>query len=294
MEPDALQATVVKVEALGFRTRLGAHVGERQGHKAGTVAQRVADLHTMFADPDVGAIWTVRGGYGASALLPHLDYALIRRNPKILIGYSDITALHLGLLRHAGLVSFHGPVTWSNFSPFSIEHLLAVVMEPRNHYTLPLAAENVERGLNDPLFRARTLSAGICEGPLLGGNLSVLCALLGTPHMPPLHQALLFLEDIDETPARIDRMLTQLSQTPGFDRMAGAACGIFKGCVPSTPDPSQTLDEVLDDHLAQGRWPAAYGLSFGHIGHQVTLPVGIRAQLDTTNRTLTLLESAVT
>ena len=175
-----------------------------------------------------------------------------------------------------------------------MEHLMAVVMEPRSQYTLPLAAENIELGLNDPLFRARTLHAGVAEGHLLGGNLSVLCALLGTPHMPSLKNALLFLEDIDETPARVDRMLTQLGQTPGFERVAGTACGVFKGCVPSGPDPSQSLEEVLDDHFAHGRHPAAYGFSFGHIGHQVTLPVGIRARLDTEARTLTLLESAVT
>ena len=294
MEAEALEKCVRKVEALGFKVRLGENVLARHGHKAGTVEQRVADLHAMFADDSVDAIWTTRGGYGSSALLPHLDYGLIRRKPKILIGYSDITALHLGIFKHTGLVTFHGPVLWSSFSDYSLEHIRKILMEPVPRYQMPLSMDNVAKGATNPAYVPRTLHAGIAEGPLLGGNLSVLCNLLGTRHMPELHKHLLFLEEITETPKKIDRMLTQLTLTPGYNSLAGVVCGVFDECQPTDTDPSQTLDEVLDENFAAFSKPVVYGYSFGHVARQYTLPVGVRARLDTQEQTLTLLEAAVT
>ncbi|MBC7918398.1 MAG: LD-carboxypeptidase [Rhodoferax sp.] len=293
MEAEALEKCVRKVEALGFKVRLGDNVLARHGHKAGTVAHRVADLHTMFADDSVDAIWTTRGGYGSSALLPHLDYALIRRKPKILIGYSDITALHLGIYQHTGLVTFHGPVLWSSFSDYSLEHIRKILMEPAPRYEMALSADNLAKGASNPAYIPRTLHAGVAEGPLLGGNLSVLCNLLGTRHMPALQKHLLFLEEITETPKKIDRMLTQLRLTPGFDSLTGVVCGVFDDCIPTDTDPTQTLDEVLDENFAAFSKPVVYGYSFGHVSRQYTLPQGIRARLDTEAQTLTLLEAAV-
>ena len=293
MEADALEQCVRKVEALGFTVRLGANVLARHGHKAGTVAQRAADLNAMFADDSVDAVWTTRGGYGSSALLPHLDYAQIRRKPKILIGYSDITALHLGIYQHTGLVSFHGPVLWSSFSDYSLEHLRKILMEPAPHYTMALSADNLAKGASNPAYIPRTLHAGVAEGPLLGGNLSVLCNMLGTPHMPTLHGQLVFLEEIAETPKKIDRMLTQLTELPGYGSLAGVVCGVFDDCAATDAEPSQTLGEVLDENFAAFSKPVVYGYSFGHIPRQYTLPVGLRARLDTEAQTLTLLEPAV-
>lgn len=293
MEAEALEKCVRKVEALGFKVRLGEHVLARHGHKAGTVEQRVTDLNAMFADDSVDAIWTTRGGYGSSALLPYLNYALIRRKPKILIGYSDITALHLGIYKHTGLVTFHGPVLWSSFSDYSLEHIRKILMEPAPHYTMALSPENVAKGASNPAYIPRTFHAGVAEGRLLGGNLSVLCNLLGTRHMPVLQKHLLFLEEITETPKKIDRMLTQLRLTPGYDSLAGVVCGVFDECIPTDTDPSQTLDEVLDENFAAFTKPAVYGYSFGHIARQYTLPLGVRARLDTEAQTLTLLEAAV-
>lgn len=293
MEADALEKSVRKVEALGFKVRLGENVLARHGHKAGTLEQRVADLNAMFADDSVDAIWTTRGGYGSSALLPHLDYALMRRKPKILIGYSDITALHLGIYQHTGLVTFHGPVLWSSFSDYSLEHIRKILMEPAPTYTMALSPDNLAKGASNPAYIPRTLHAGVAEGPLLGGNLSVLCNMLGTPHMPALGKHLLFLEEITETPKKVDRMLTQLTQTPGYDSLAGVVCGVFDECIPTDTDPSQTLQEVLDENFASFSKPVVYGYSFGHISRQYTLPLGIRARLDTEAQTLTLLEPAV-
>ncbi len=298
MEADALEQCVRRIEGLGFRVRLGAHVLARSGHLAGTVRERVADLHAMFADDSVQAIWTSRGGYGCSSLLPHLDYGLIRRKPKILLGYSDITALLLGIYERTGLVTFHGPVAWSSLTDFSVQHLLPLLMYPRAQTTLALAPENLSKAQTNPFFKTRTLRAGqgTSQGTLVGGNLSVLCGLLGTPYMPGLKDAMLFLEEIGEPPKKIDRMLTQIAQQPGYARMAGAVCGVFEKCGPTDSDPSLTLDEVLDGALgtqAPERWPAVYGYSFGHIAHQVTLPLGVRVRLDLAAQTLILLEPAV-
>ena len=298
MEADALEQCVRRIEGLGFHVRLGAHLLSRKGHLAGSVAERVADLHTMFADDDVHAIWTSRGGYGCSALLPHLNFSLIRRNPKILLGYSDITALLLGIYQRTGLVTFHGPVAWSSLTDFSVQHLLPLLMYPRVQTTLALAPENLAKAQTNAFFKSRSLrgGAGTCQGRLVGGNLSVLCGLLGTPYMPGLKDAMLFLEEIGEPPKKIDRMLTQIAQQSDYARMAGAVCGVFEKCGPTDSDPSLTLDEVLDSALgaqAPERWPAVYGYSFGHIAHQVTLPLGVRARLDVGAQTLTLLEPAV-
>jgi muramoyltetrapeptide carboxypeptidase len=170
------------IEALGCRVREGASLREVNGNYGGTVPQRLADLHAMFGDPDINMIWPVRGGSGCISLLAHLDFALIRANPKILLGYSDITALHLAIHRHAGLVTFHGPVASSTLSDYSREHMLAVLSAPHPRYTIPMALENSRRALEQPQFAIRTVHAGVATGPLIGGNLSLVAALAGTPY----------------------------------------------------------------------------------------------------------------
>jgi len=156
-----------------------------------------------------------------------------------------------------------------------------------------IADENREKGRTQPQFAARTIHGGVAEGRLIGGNLSMVAALAGTPFAADFRDRLLFLEDVGEPPYRIDRMLTQLDQSVGFARAAGILLGIFQKSAPPDRDPSVTLDEVLDDHFARLRVPAVYGWSFGHVPHQMTLPVGVRARIDTASETLTLLEPAV-
>jgi muramoyltetrapeptide carboxypeptidase len=288
-----IEKCVKNLESFGMRVKVSANIRAARGGYAGTVAARVEDLHAMFLDRDVKAIWAARGGSGCIHLLPKINYSLIRNHPKILIGYSDITALLLAIYRHAGLITFHGPVASSTFSDYSAAHLKAMLMEPQPRFEINMSIQNAEKALQEPQFAQRIIREGVATGRLLGGNLSVLSALIGTPYAAELSGALLFLEEIGEAPYRIDRMLTQLSQSGGLKNVAGAMLGVFQKAVATDGEASLTLAEVLDDHFAQLKTPSVYGFSFGHIAQQFTIPVGVRARLDTTNITLTLLESAV-
>jgi muramoyltetrapeptide carboxypeptidase len=293
LEEAHIELSVRNLESLGMRVKLGANVRAAYGGYAGTVAQRVEDLHAMFRDPEVTAIWCARGGSGCTALLPHLDYGLARRSPKIVVGFSDATALLVALLRRAALVTFHGPVGISTFSDYSVANLRAVLMEPERERTFEGAVENFARAMDEPQFEPRPYVEGVAVGPLVGGNLSVLCALVGTPYAALAGPNLLFLEEIGEAPYRIDRMLTQLRQSGLLGAAAGAMLGVFHRCEATDGDPSLTLQQVLGAHFRGTNRPAGYGYSFGHVAYQLTLPVGIRARLDTRAQTLTLLEPAV-
>ncbi len=293
VDDELLQKCVLNLESLGFTVKPGANIRAVRGGYAGTIAQRLEDLHGMFLDKDVKAIWTARGGSGCMALLPHIQFGLIRRHPKILIGYSDITALHLALHRHAGLVTFHGPVASSTYSEYTYEHLMPLLMDPQPQRTIRMAPADAERVAAQPQFATRTLRPGVAEGRLIGGNLSIVAALVGTPYAAEFRNRLLFLEEVGEAPYRIDRMLTQLQQSQRLGSAAGALLGIFQKVAVPPGEASMTLDEVLDDHFAALQMPSVYGYSFGHVPHQFTIPVGVRARLDTQAQTVTLLESAV-
>jgi muramoyltetrapeptide carboxypeptidase len=289
----AIEQAVQHIESLGFRVKQGTYLREVWGNYGGTVAARIADLHAMFRDPEVKAIWAIRGGSGCISLLRHLDYRLIRTHPKILLGYSDITALHLAIHRHAGLVTFHGPVASSTPSDYATEHLLAVLTEPRPSYTIPMSLDNDRRALDEPWYATRTVHEGVATGPLIGGNLSLVSALAGTPYAADFAGSLLFLEEVNEEPYRIDRWMTQLDLSVGFDKAAAIMVGICENCGPQGDGPSLTLDETLDVHLTPLRVPAVTGYSFGHIRNQFTIPVGVKGRLDTAARTVTLLEAGV-
>lgn len=290
--PDAgLEKAVKNLESLGLRVAWGKNLRAKYGFVAGTDTQRLEDLHDAFANPEIKAVWCVRGGYGCTRLLPYINYDLIRRNPKVFIGYSDITALHLAFLQRAGLVGFHGPVASSSFNPYTLEHFSAVVMEGRSPYTIPLAADYLEP--DDELYKYFTLRPGRVQGELQGGNLSLLAAMAGTEFGIDATNKLIFMEDIEERPYRIDRMLTQLRQSAKLNHAAGFALGIFDGCDPKEGENSLSLQDTVRDRLMDIPVPGVYGLSFGHIAQQCTLPLGVMAELDTEAKTLRLLERAV-
>ena len=300
MEDALIEKGVKNLESYGFKVKVGANIRAARGGYAGTVAQRIDDLHGMFLDKDVKAIWAARGGSGCSALLPSIHYDLIRANPKVLVGYSDITALHLAIYRRARLVTFHGPVAPSSPTDYTVAQMQAVLMSPRPQTEINMSIENERKTTAQSEFKLRTFKHGVAEGPLVGGNLSVLSALIGTPYAAEMEKHLVFLEDVREPPYRIDRMLTQLQQSvgnrgerDGLKRAAGIMLGVFSRSRATDNDASLTLEEVLDDHFATLPIPAVGGYSFGHIPHQFTIPMGVNARLDTQSQTLTLLEAAV-
>lgn len=289
-----IERAVRNIESLGLRVKTGANIRLRRGNYAGEPLQQAQDLHTMFLDRDVKAVWSGRGGSGSSLLLPLLDYRAIRAHPKVFVGFSDATALHLAILRHAGLVTFHGPAAISTFTPYSVAHLRAAFMEPRPRYTIAGADENLRRGTSEPAFLERTIRPGVATGALVGGNLSVLVALVGTPYAARMRGAIVFLEDINEAPYRVNRMLTQLVQSGDLRGAAAVMMGVCRKCDTDPGEASLSLEETLQDRLEPLHLPAASGLSFGHLMQHFTIPLGVRARFDATARTLTLLEPAVT
>ncbi|MBL0143440.1 MAG: LD-carboxypeptidase [Betaproteobacteria bacterium] len=293
MEDAHIEKSVRNIESLGMRVKLGDNVRLRRGNYSGFPLQQVEDLHAMFRDAQVKAIWTGRGGSGGSAMLPLIDYALIRAHPRIVVGFSDATALHLAILRRAGLVTFHGPVAISSWTDYSREHLVAAIMEPRPTWTIESAAQNRRKAESQPEFAERVIRPGVAAGPLVGGNLAVLTALVGTPYAAQMRGRVVFLEEINEAPYRINRMLTQLVQSGDLKEAAAVMLGTFIKCVPPPGEASLTLEETLVDLVEPLGVPSAYGFSFGHIAHQFTIPMGIRARVDATERTLTLLEPGV-
>ena len=291
---DALiQRSTINLEKLGFRVMQSAHIRASRGNTAGTIGQRLTDLHTLFETREVRALWAARGGSGTAQILPYIDYPLIARNPKIVIGYSDLTSLLLAIHAKTGLVTFHGPVGSSGFTPFTVAHLEATLIEGRAPYVMSTAEEHAKRAINEPNFVQRVMRGGSAVGTLIGGNLSVLASLVGTPYLPDTTKSLLFLEEISEAPYRVERMLTQLAQSGVLDNALAAMLGVFVKGDAQVGEESLTLTQALDDHFAARSIPSVYGLSFGHIASQWILPIGVQARFDADAKSVTLLESAI-
>lgn len=190
-------------------------------------------------------------------------------------------------------MTFHGPVASSTLSDYAREHMLAVLADPQPSYTIPMALENSRRAVLQPHFAMRTVHGGSATGPLIGGNLSLVAALAGTPYAADFRNSILFLEEVNEAPYRIDRWMTQLDLSTGFDKAAAVMIGICEDCGPEHEDVSLTLDQTYDIHLRPLSVPAVTGYSIGHIRNQFTIPMGIKATLDAERQTVTLLEAAV-
>ena len=291
LTPESFDNALRNLESLGLKPKVGKSARGVKGFLSATDKERLDDLHQAFSDKEIAGVWCVRGGYGAGRLLPAIDYDLIRKNPKVLIGYSDITALHLAISQATGLVTFHGPVAASELTGYTKTHVANVLVNPSTPYKIELSEYNKTQESN--LFKTETITGGKARGRLVGGNLSLLAALAGTPYaLREMKGKILFIEDVGEQPYRIDRMLTQLRQGLNLGSLAGIALGVFEDCNPRTKD-TQSLQDVVKDRLGDLRVPVVYGLSFGHIRDQFTLPVGIEAELDATNATLTFLETGV-
>ena len=286
---EKLDKAISNMETLGFKIKEGKSLRSQFGYLAGTDEARLADLHWAFEDDAVDAVWCIRGGYGASRLLPKIDYRLIRKHPKPFIGYSDVTALHLAISARSGLVSFHGPVAASDFPEFTLHHFKEVVMNGADNHVI----EASKSDFPGDAYEAFTISPGKATGTLIGGNLALLAALVGTPYAPVFSKKIVFIEDVGEQPYRIDRMLTQLLQGTDLSKAAGIALGVFNECQPKPGSPSLSLADTLRDRLGNLNLPVMYGIPFGHVALQATLPYGILAELDASAQKLTILEAAV-
>ena len=287
-----LQLVMDGIRAMGLNPKPAPHLMARYGYLAGKDEARAADVNAMFADRDVRAIFAVRGGWGCARILPHLDWDVIRANPKLLTGFSDITALHMAIAARAGFTTIHGPNAASAWGKLSLDSFRAVAFEGGTPtYQTP---EGTEDRIVQRNGRIRTLRAGKANGRLLGGNLTVLTALMGTPYLPRFDGAILFLEDVDEAEYRIDRMLTQLALGGVLGRVAGVVFGFCSDCRARGPSYGGfTLSEVLKQHLEPLGVPAFQGALIGHLPNQFSIPVGVRAEIDAAAGTIRLLEPAV-
>ncbi len=288
--PYAYAAEVIA--ALGFKLREAPNLRARYGHFAGTDAQRAGDLNAMFADASVQGILAMSGGSGASRLLPLLDYETMRRNPKFLGGFSDITALLNAVHARTGLVTFHGPMGTSDWNEFSATGFRGTVVEGRSM----LLATPVEKAdsLAPRSERIVTLRGGTARGRLLGGNLAVLSSMAGSPYWPVFDGAVLFLEEVNEYIYRVDRMLSTLKNAGVLQRLSGVVLGAFTNCGPGDGHfGTLTLDEVFADYFRPLDVPVFRGALIGHIRRKHTVPVGLPVEMDADAGTLRLLQPAV-
>jgi muramoyltetrapeptide carboxypeptidase len=273
-----LERAKENVRSLGWIPVPGANVLAREGYLAGTDNARLADLNTALSDEAIDAVWCIRGGYGVMRILETIDYAALRRHPKPIIGYSDITALHAAIGTRCDVTSFHGPTARASLTTFSRMSLERALTGGESCGIIPAA---------------ETLHDGRARGRLVGGNLALLCALAGTPYAPEYQDAILVLEDVNEAVYRIDRMLTQLRLAGQLARCKAIIFGQFTDIPEDAPEESagaRTLDAVLGDVAAEIRVPCIAGAPIGHVSDQWTLPLGADAELDADACTLRILE----
>jgi muramoyltetrapeptide carboxypeptidase len=292
LERDDIHRAAALCRALDYEPVVAPNAGAHYGYFAGADADRLADLNAALRDPAIDAVWCIRGGYGVTRILDGVDFDALVRRPRPVIGYSDITALLAGVTRRAGLVAFHAPTARAEMPAFSRRHFSKVL------------TEDAPAGVLEPLpvpsdvlvpqqHRVVTICGGIAEGPLAGGNLTLLQCLIGSPYFPDLDGAVLVLEDVNEDLYRIDRMLAHLRMVGALARLRGVAIGRFTGLKRHMNDGALGVDEVLAHYCRPLGVPVAYGLPFGHIDDQWTLPLGVRARFDADAGALELLEPAV-
>jgi len=278
---------------MGLETEAGPHLWKKNGYLAGTDQERAADINHFFSRPDIAGIIAIKGGYGSARTLEYLDWQVIANNPKVFVGFSDITALHLALQKETGLITFHGPV------------LFQLTPEKKTSYLVDSFRRAVmgsePLGLVDPAPEKTpftyTINPGQTRGPLVGGCLSLIVQSLGTPHAIDTRDRILFLEEVGEEPYKIDGMLHQLYRAGKLQEARGIVVGECHRCQPREHSPSFVtgtfiLEEILADIIGSLDIPAFYGLPLGHGRHLATLPLGIEASIDANRQELSLLDTA--
>lgn len=293
-DPEKINIAREIAESLGFKVVLGKNIGKQYGYLAGSDQERAEDINEMFRRRDVQGILPVQGGWGSMRLLPYLDFDLIRKNPKVFIGFSDITTLLLAFYKFSGLITFHGPIVMNSFNDYVRDYYARSLMS-----TTPLGVlqpppmpqgERVNRE-----NRIIMIKGGKASGELVGGNLSLLVTTLGTPFEVDLKGKILFIEDVGEEPYRIDRMLTHLYLSGALNDAAGFILGKFRDCDPKGGGylGSLTLNEIFRTRFEPLGKPCISGLSFGHVRDHITLPIGVMATLDGDAKTVSIDSSGV-
>lgn len=290
-----IQYATERLQALGLKVKLGQTVFQRDGYCAGCSAERAADLNQMFKDPEIKAIFELRGGWGSNQILDKIDYRLIKQHPKILMGYSDITSLLLAIQAKTGLVTFHGPLFFDAIPAFSAQYLKDVLFAGKAEvFKNPVDAS--EDDLTHTENRIQTITGGTATGRFLGGNLTTLTSMLGSNYLPHFKGAILFVEDVGENVYQIDRMLTQLQMAGVLSQISGFVFGTCKDCSVgegTTTYGSLTLMQVLNRHLKPLHIPAWYGAMIGHDSKVFTVPEGTPVRINADEGTITMLEPAV-
>ena len=275
-----------QIKKLGYNVKEGPNARNKYGYLAGTDKERAADLNAMFANDSVDAIMPFRGGWGCNRILPLIDFDTIQKNPKILVGYSDITTLLLSIFAKTGLITFHGPVGKSKWTNYTTNHFQEVLTGQQRLFDI------LNKNLCKECDELSVITPGRTTGTLLGGNLSVLSAMMGSDYLPNWNNSILFLEDVGEDVYRLDRMLTQLKLNGVLEEMSGLIFGQCTSCEMSSSS-SLTLKQVFDDHIKPLDIPAFSGAMIGHIDNMITLPVGLDVEMDTQKGTIKLNENAV-
>lgn len=272
-----LKKAIPFFEKMGLHVKLGKHIDKVHGYLAGTDEQRLEDLHEMIADPAVKTIIFARGGYGTGRIVDDIDYDLIKRNPKIYWGYSDITYLHTAIRQKTGLVTFHGPMPVSDIAKDDFDELSAIMF---NQLFKPMTLV-----YNEKVSSLQTMVPGAAKGELVGGNLSLLASTLGTSYEINTKGKLLLLEDIGEEPYRVDAMLNQLKLAGKLDEAAGIIVGDFAE-VESELDSTLTMEQVFFDYFSGLNCPVLAGFKIGHCFPHFAVPLGVKANLSTYTKTL--------
>jgi muramoyltetrapeptide carboxypeptidase len=290
-----LQVATESLEALGLKVRVGEHLRDRHGYLAGQDRDRAADINGFFNDDSVRGVLPIRGGWGSSRVLPYLDFDAIRRHPKVVVGFSDISALLLAIQAVTGLVTFHGPNGMGRWDAFSVDYFKRMLMQGEALLFENPRELSEENALTQTDNRVMTITGGKARGRLLGGNLTVLTTIIGSPYLPVWDGAIFFCEDVGEDYYRIDRMLTQLKLAGILQRLAGFVFGTCSRCGPGEPAfGALSLEEIFIDHIRPLGIPAWSGAMIGHGMPQWTLAEGITVQADADAGTLRMLEPGVT
>lgn len=283
-----LDNAVKYLEGLGYRVKVGNYVGAERGYLAGRDEERLDDLHNMFADKEVKAIFCIRGGYGSGRLLDKINYQLIKKNPKIFVGYSDITALQMAIYKKTGLITFAGPMPGIDFSTEISE------FTEESFWSTITSAKKIGKLVNPHNEKFYVLQKGRAEGPLLGGNLSILMSLIGTEYIPNFKESIFILEEIGEAPYRIDRMFNSLRLAKITTGINGLLLGRFKNCYEMDENKKTlSLNEVINDYWSEAKIPVFYNVIHGHVKDSITIPFGVNCKINTSRGFIELTESAV-